>query len=111
PVDGLDDVATLAELAHGRFESLRERPHPWLGFLGEPIAFQGLQAADAQRPIEVPADLAGLRPHVEQSLVRIREHGSVDASEALGRHLSLELSPQLPVSLRAELKRGSLLGA
>src|SRR6266516_772875 len=52
PVDGLDDVAALAERTHGRLQPLRECPHSWRGLLGEPIALQGLQAADAQRPIE-----------------------------------------------------------
>jgi hypothetical protein len=110
PVDGLDDVATLAERAHGRLEPLRECPHAWLGLLGQPIALEGLQAANAKRPIEVPADLAGVGPGIQHPLLCLRQNGAIDAREALGRDLGLELGPQLPVGLRAELERCPLLG-
>src|SRR5262249_10210866 len=48
PVDGLADVAALAQPAHGRPEPLRKRPYPRLGLPGEPIAVEGLQAPDPQ---------------------------------------------------------------
>src|SRR5262249_22251672 len=84
PVDCLDDVAAFAELAHGRFELIRECPHPWLKLAREPIALERLQAADPQRPIEVPMALAGLGPQVEHSFLRLRKHGAVNPRQALG---------------------------
>ena len=61
--------------------------------------------------IEVAADLICLRPQVQHSLLRLRQHGAVDAREPLGRNLGPELCPQLPVGLRTKLHRRSLLGA
>jgi hypothetical protein len=113
PVDGFDDVAAFSERAHGRLELIREPPHSRLGLLGQAIALQGLQAANAQRPIEVPMDLAGLGPRVQHPLLRLRlcQHGPIDAGEALGRDLGLELGPQLPIKLWAKLERRPFLGA
>ena len=84
PVDRFDDVAALAEPAHGRLEVFGERPHPRLPFPGEPITFQILKAADTQRAIEVGADLAGLSPQVKHPIPGLPEHGAVDAGEPLG---------------------------
>src|SRR3974390_3603153 len=52
-VDGFDDVAARTELAHRCFQPWRERPHPRINFLGEPIACQGLEPAEAEGLIKV----------------------------------------------------------
>ena len=109
PVDRLHDVATLPELPHGRLEPVGERPYSGLGLAGQPIAFQGLQAADAERAVEVAVDLAGLGPQVQHQLLGLRQHGAVDAGEALGRDHGRKLDLQLPVGLRAKLQGGQLL--
>ena len=100
---------TLAQLPHGRLEPLRERPHAGLGLAGEPIALKGLQAADAERPVEVAVDLAGLGPQVQHQLLGLRQHGAVDAGEALGRDHGRKLGLQLPVGLRPKLQGRQLL--
>jgi hypothetical protein len=43
-----------------------------------------LQAPDAQRPVEIGADLANLRPQVEEGIVGFTDHRAVDAGQAFG---------------------------
>ena len=107
---GLDDVAPLAQFAHGGLQPLRKRPHPQLPFPGKPIALKCLKPADAKRSVEVGADLAGLGTEVERASSRFLDHCPVNAGEALGPYLGLKLLPQLQIRFRPELQRRALLG-
>jgi hypothetical protein len=108
-VHGLDDVAALAQLSHRRLQPLRERPHHRLPFPGKPIALKRLEAADAKRPVEVGADLAGFGTEVEWASSRFLDHRPVDAGETLGPYLGLQLLAQLQIRFRTELQRRPLL--
>jgi hypothetical protein len=60
PVHAIDDEAyAVAQFAHGRLQPLRQRPHPRLPFPGKPITLKRLEPADAERSVEISADLAG----------------------------------------------------
>jgi hypothetical protein len=60
PVHAIDDETyAIAQFAHGRLQPLRQRPHPRLPFPGKPITLKRLEPADAERSVEISADLAG----------------------------------------------------
>ncbi|MFN5684260.1 MAG: hypothetical protein ACK46T_08835 [Bradyrhizobium sp.] len=50
-----------------------------------------MQAPDAQRPVEIGADLANLRPQVEEGIVGFTDHRAVDAGQAFGGDFGLKL--------------------
>ena len=111
PVDRLDDVAALAEFPQRRLHLVGQLPHARLALRGEAVARQRLQSADAQRPIEVGADLTRLRPQVERSLAGLGEHRPVDPGEALGGDFRREFRSQFEVGLRSQFQRRQLLRA
>lgn len=70
-----------------------------------------MQAPDAQRPVEIGADLANLRPQVEEGIVGFTDHRAVDAGQAFGGDFGLKLRPQFDVRLGTKFQGCPFLGA
>src|SRR5262249_33668829 len=104
----LELVGPIAELTQFGFHLAVEHPHALLAFLGQPQSLEGLEAANAQGPLDGAALLrSGDGKH---AVLGAGHERPVKLSEALLPDLVEELLDPLNFGLGAELKGNERLG-
>jgi hypothetical protein len=113
PVHSLDDIATLAHLAQRRLGPRGDRPAADLHLGRQPHALQPAGAGDQQRPVAARGlHHVAVGPQVGERVARLllRDQHPVEAGEALGVHLALELAADLLLGLPTQLQCHDLAG-